>query len=198
MTKQRNKRKKEKNSPSENSRTLKTQRQTMDQNGGSSVNNVQCGQNSQNMSYHQAGQSFTQPNNVQGHSPMYGSGNNGTNVPYLMMLNSASPVLPGAYPQHNSMPATPGATNQHHDMLSIIMQRLDSMDSKLSQLDSIQSSIKSFSSRIDKFEQKLKGFETKMTKMTEIQTSQQFHYNSMDDILKTQRNGFVLDKNENT
>ena len=168
-TKQRNKRKKETISQGENCPTSKTQRQTMDQNGGGDISSVQCGQNAQNVSFHQTGQSFTQPSNVHGHSPMYSNGNNGNNFPYLILLNSASPALPSVYPQQSSTPATPGSTN--HDMFSTIMQRLESMDSKLSQVDGIQTSIKSFSTRMNKFEQKMKNFETKITESKQAKVS---------------------------
>ena len=136
------KRKKSKESPGQTNVQSKTKARKgkvkMAQNGGSSTqlssnqnqnpvfpvsNNGQC----ENFGHQQSNQTFnlTQPITPMPQPPSY-------NYTQNMAMNTASPNF-------NQYSATPTPTNnvQNNDMMSMLFQRLDSMDRKLSTLDTI-------------------------------------------------------------
>lgn len=84
----------------------------------------------------QLGQSFVLPPMP----PMYHTGS-----PYFMGQTSPIPI-----PQSQTL---------NNDLLQGIMQRLDSMDSKLGQLNSIKSSVAKITERLDKMEEKINTIE---------------------------------------
>ena len=57
--------------------------------------------------------------------------------------------------------------NPSPDILTVIFQRLDSVDNKLSQLDDIKKSIKGITSRMDKMEDRIKNIEGKVKTLEE-------------------------------
>ncbi|XP_053389178.1 uncharacterized protein LOC128552179 [Mercenaria mercenaria] len=117
-----------------------------------------------------AGQNFMMSN------PMYY--NNSNSNSQFMQMNSASPAF-----SPNNTPSSPMANTHQMDMLSEILQRLNSMDQTLTQLDTIQCSVTNLTERIDIVEQTIKGFEVKFQ---EIERSRQFDSNDLEEFNKKQ------------
>lgn len=196
MSKGRNKRKKGKDSPDAVQNSPKRPApSTMNQHGGhtgsnnGSNNGTQStptnlstnsgGSNTPVMQGH-SGQFFTLPSVVQ-QIP--------TNMNYnnqMLAMNTASPFIQ-AIPQ-TSTPIQNVQSNmqtmQSNDVLSAILQRLDSMDQKLGQLDYIQSCVSAITVRVNNVEQKLEDFEKRMV---EIENSKTFDASILVEIQNKQK-----------
>ena len=170
-----NKRKKNK-SPTNNQnrkKSKKNSQKTMDNSGGKSDKDNKGEQKTANPTNPTNQASQSNGNNVANQTfPLYNGSN--TNASFMSMLNSPPHMVNQNYPvqqqyQQYQQCSTPVQTmNPCPDFFSIIIQRLDSLDSKLSQLDSIQKSVKGISSRIDKMEQRIKHNEEKVKELEEV------------------------------
>ena len=83
-------------------------------------------------------------------------------------------------------PMTPTCTspNINTDMLTKIMSKLDSLDTKLAQLDSIQHNVSKLNGRLDTIDQKISDMESKIR---DIERSRDFDTQSVSDLSKQQR-----------
>ena len=68
-------------------------------------------------------------------------------------------------------------------MFSVIIQRLDSLDSKLGQLEHIQNSIRGINTRMDRLDQKVKNIEGKIG---DLEESKNFDSNTFAELSKKQ------------
>lgn len=113
---------------------------------------------------------------------------------HYVMMNSASPIL-----HQTPVPCTPTTFNTSNlDVMSNILERLDSMDKRLAQLDIIQSTMSKITTRMDEMEKKIGSFESKVKtieqkmntmaeKVSDIERSCDFDGDSLADIRRKQR-----------
>jgi DNA repair ATPase RecN len=92
-----------------------------------------------------------------------------------MAMISASPLF--------SPETSPRNVNSQSDMMSIILQRLDSMDKKLSHLETIQSSVNSLTVKSDTMSKQINVIESKIQ---DIENSRAFDSSLLDSINKRQ------------
>ncbi|XP_052242307.1 uncharacterized protein LOC127852388 [Dreissena polymorpha] len=100
-----------------------------------------------------------------------------TQIPFPYMMNT-----PNFYGQGFIPPATPSPPPSS-DILSSILERLNSVDKKLSQLDQIHQTVSGIVLRIDNIEQRMNSFETRMK---ELEKSCDFSGNMIENITKKQ------------
>ena len=153
----------------------------------------------------QSNQTFTNPQQSQFNGSQFNNGNgsncNGSynstytaaNTPFMMMLNPSPTMMTQNFPsQHQQLQqqqqfqqcSTPLATSSPPpDMFSVIIQRLDSLDSKLGQLEHIQNSIKGINTRMDRLDQKVKNIEGKVR---DLEESRNFDTNTFTELSKKQ------------
>ena len=166
------KRKKSKESPENIQKTPKRRGKsrpettTMAQNGGN-YGNINNGQYTpQNGGYSPVCQQQQQSQQLA--PPMYNPG-----TPVTQIYSSGANQVPNQpFPSRND------------NVLSLILQRLDSVDSKLTQLDKIQSCVSNLTDRMNKIEQKINEFDKKMN---DYEQSRIFDSSMMEDIVKKQR-----------
>ena len=158
------KRKKSKSSP-ENKEGVQSKRQTMPLNQNSPNNgtaiSAQC-----------MGQNYMIPGNLT-YNNIGNNSNVGQTPPPVMGQNGGQ------------LPCTPLSQQSqvNIDPFSLILQRLDRVDSRLSQLDTIQSSVNTIIGRLNDIDQKVIMFDRRLT---ELENSRQFDAANMDDIRKQQ------------
>lgn len=147
--------------------------------GQTFFNSQSCANGSVNgqVNMNQASQTFSQ--NPNGGSNV--SYNNGNSSQFVQM-NSASPV----FQQQCVSPVRNDGFqySQNSDMLSLILQRLESMDCKLLQLESIQRSVNSLTSRMDSMDRKINQLECKMR---DVENSRDFDSNLLGDLTKNKQ-----------
>ncbi|WAQ93447.1 hypothetical protein MAR_005918, partial [Mya arenaria] len=88
----------------------------------------------------------------------------------MSMAASPYPVwgslTPGVTNSGQATPNSPGSVN--NDLVTMIIKRLDSMDSKLARLDSIQSSVNTINTRIQSMDTKINDLESKVRDIERI------------------------------
>ncbi|KAH3837545.1 hypothetical protein DPMN_110938 [Dreissena polymorpha] len=94
-----------------------------------------------------------------------------TQIPYSYMMNT-----PHFYGQ-GFIPPAPPSPPPSSDILSSILEKLNSVDKKLSQLVQIHQTVSGIVSRIDKIEQRMNNFETRIK---ELEQSCDFSGNMID------------------
>ncbi|XP_052768003.1 uncharacterized protein LOC128208479 [Mya arenaria] len=82
-------------------------------------------------------------------------------------------------PQRYQAPNSPGSVN--NDLVTMLIKRLDSMDSKLARLDSIQSSVNAINTRIQSMDTKINDLESKVR---DIERSREFDSQTLSEISK--------------
>lgn len=107
----------------------------------------------------------------------------------FMAMNSASPV----FTQFNT-PVTPTNMNSQQSMditgmLSMLIQKVDILDTKLTQLETIQSTVNGLTGKMNTLSQKISTLETKFE---ECERSRIFDSQLLDDINKKQKDMEIL------
>lgn len=165
------KRKNSKTSP-ENNQTKQKQTkndQTIAQKGGNIGQDGSYGISGLNSGHIQASQSYNMNTNVA--SPYLYNAN-------FSQMNSGSPLF------HQQLCSTPTQNTSNPDVLSLILQRLDSVDNILTQLDTIQKNFHELSVRVDKMDQKINLIENRMS---DIERSRSFDSSLTDEMSKRQK-----------
>lgn len=131
--------------------------------------------------------------NYNGTSPMQGLTQPGQPGQFSSHIAPASftytPTLFGPGPSvnltqpHPTSPGTPNSSSEQ-GVMGLILQRLDVMDKKLGQLESIQSSINSITVKVNDIEVKVKDLETKVNT---IENSRIFDADSVESLDRKQR-----------
>ncbi|XP_052820016.1 uncharacterized protein LOC128245831 [Mya arenaria] len=88
-------------------------------------------------------------------------------------------LTPGVTNSGQATPNSPGSVN--NDLVTMLIKRLDSMDSKLARLDSIQSSVNTINTRIQSMDTKINDLESKVR---DIERSREFDSQTLSEISK--------------